>query len=126
LRQSEILKSGQIFIASDFTQKSENDIEDFFDAHVYADIVNNAFSLKGKNKILASALNVDTSGEIRIVKATEKIFMTLKDAPEFDHFTPSDWLLRNPDFLNQETEAMTNSLDCFEKAFIAINSLLNE
>lgn len=126
LRQSQILESGQIFTSSDFTQKTESDIEDFFDASAYADIVNGAFALKGKNKITASTLSTETSGEVRFVKATEKTFMTLKDAPEFDHFTPSNWLLQNPNFLDQETTAIQNSLDCFEKVFKTINLLLDE
>lgn len=126
LRQSQILNSGQIFTTSDFTGKNESDIEDFFDPDMYAEIINNAFSLKGKNIVTAEALSVDESGEERIVKAAEKLFMTLKNAPEFDHFTPADWLLKNSEFLNATTDSINKSLDCFEKVFITINNLLGE
>lgn len=127
LRASQILRSGNIFTASDFTGKSESDIEDFFEPKLYAILINSSFNLKGKNRLQPSQLSEEKSGEIRLVKAVEAWFRTLSgDTPEFDHFTPADWLLRNPTCLDSDDKEITDSLEKFEKSFVALNALLSQ
>ena len=45
-------------------------------------------------------------------------------APEFDHYTPADWLLRHPEVLNGDAPSVLDSLARFEMAFGAINALV--
>ena len=60
----------------------------------------------------------------RIVKKAEAAFRVLsQDVQEFDHFYPADWLIRNPTFLVDSPE-LDETLDRFEKAFKAINKVL--
>lgn len=125
LRQSEILKTNQIFTASDFSGKTESDIEDFMTDELYAHIVNEAYSLQKKDKLQFGKLASATSGQIRIVKAVEDAFRTLPaGTPEFDHFTPANWLLLNPNAVTADTPMINDALDKFESCFHELNKFL--
>jgi len=124
LRQSEILHTSRIYTASDFTGKDESDIEDFFHPRVYAEIVNKSFGIEEENRITEGDLQgVDGNG--RIVKAAEAAFRLMSaDKPEFNHFTPSAYLLRNLELLMEETDEVSETLERFERAFHELNGLL--
>lgn len=125
LKESQILKSGQVYTVADFTEKTESDIEDIFHPDLYAEILNNAYSLSGDDVLDASKLASSTPSSERIVKQTENIFKVMSaDVPEFDHFTPSSWLIRNPEVLDQDTEQIALTLDVAERIFETLNSLL--
>jgi len=124
LRTSQILKSEGILVATDFTGKTESDIEDLFSPELFATIVNNAYGLKGKQAVTAAALTAK-DGLVRQVKQTEALFNLLDSSvPEFDHFTPAAWLIRNQDVLTKKDAPASETLDRFEKAFTEINALL--
>lgn len=124
LRASQILKSEGIFVATDFTGKTESDIEDFFTPQLFSAIVNSAYELKGKQAIGPAKLTED-GALTRQVKQMEALFNLLESSvPEFDHFTPASWLIRNQDVLAKDEPAVNDSLDRFEKAFKEINKLL--
>ena len=121
LRRSQILKTGQVFTTSDFTNKKESDVEDLFHPVIYSEIVNSAFKLDDSIKLTDDMLTT----ECRIVKATEDKFNIMPpSAPNFNHFTPSDWLIRNPQILDNDKEGVIETLDSFEKVFEQFNKLL--
>lgn len=121
LRKSQILKTGQVFTTSDFTNKSESDVEDLFHPAIYAEIVNAAFKLDDSIKLTADIF----TKESRMVKVTEDKFKVMPpSAPEFNHFTPSDWLIRNPQILDDDKVGVSETLDSFEKVFEQFNKLL--
>ena len=124
LRESELIPTEQIFTAADFTEKDESDIEDFFEPELFVDIVNNAYELNSEHAIKVEELqNENTS--TRQVKQVEILFRTKpSDVPDFDHFKPSAWLIRNADILEDGTEKVTKTLERFENAFRAVNALL--
>lgn len=124
LRKSQILKASQLFTAADFTEKSESDIEDFFQPELFVQLLNNAYDLSGENKLTVEKLNQALPNSERLVKKAEAAFKVMsQDVAEFDHFHPSDWLIRNPKFLVDSNE-LNATLNCFEQAFKAINKVL--
>jgi hypothetical protein len=124
LRQSQILKSGRVLTAADFTEKTESDIEDLIHPALYAEIVNQAFQLNS-HKVTQATLDPKKSGHQRIVKATEDHFRTMPpEAPEFNHFVPAEFVLRNPELLDKAEKSVEQTLASFEKVFVAINGFL--
>lgn len=125
LKKSELLKLSQVLVASDFSEKSESDIEDLMTDDLYAKIVNSAFALKASAQLKASNLDPSKSNQIRVVKAVEDSFRTMPtETPEFDHFTPADWLLKNCAILDGSDKSVLDSLDKFEQLFSQLNGLL--
>ncbi|WP_457814340.1 hypothetical protein U8C43_07600 (plasmid) [Sinorhizobium meliloti] len=61
----------------------------------------------------------------RLVKQAEAAFAVMPvDVPEFDHFTPAAWLIRNPKVLDAKTGAVPKTLDRAQTIFEAYNKLL--
>jgi predicted ATP-dependent endonuclease of OLD family len=123
LRKSQVLKASQLFTATDFTSKSESDIEDFLHPEIFVRLLNSAYGLSKANILSVAKLDAALTTE-RIVKKAEAAFMSMpQDVQEFDHFYPSDWLIRNPKFLVDSPE-LDETLDRFEQAFGMINKVL--
>ncbi len=124
LRESQLISTEQILTAADFTDKDESDIEDFFEPDLYLEIVNTAYELNSEHEIkMEHILNENASS--RLVKKVENLFRTMPmEIPEFDHFTPSAWLIRNGDILEDGSERVTKTLKRFEQAFKKVNVLL--
>ena len=124
LRESQLIPMEQILTAADFTDKDESDIEDFFEPDLYAEIVNSAYELNSEHEIkMEHILNENASS--RLVKKVENLFRTMPmEVPEFDHFTPSAWLIRNGDILKDGSERVTKTLERFEQVFKKVNALL--
>jgi hypothetical protein len=60
------------------------------------------------------------------VKQVEAVCRALPpDTPEFGHFLPADWLLRHPEFLDEDTPGIQRSLEKFEAAFTALNQFID-
>ena len=124
LRESDLLAVEGFFIARDFTGKDESDIEDFFEPVLYVDIVNCAYNLNAEHAIKVGQLQNNSSSS-RLVKQVEDLFRTKPtEVPEFDHFTPSNWLIRNTPILEASTNEVTTTLDRFENFFKELNALL--
>ena len=124
LRKSQILKAGQLHTATDFTGKSESDIEDFMHPEIFVQLLNNAYNLPKKNLLTDVKLDAANPATERLVKKAEAAFKVMPpDVPEFDHFHPADWLIRNPSFLVDSPE-LDETLDRFEQAFKLINKPL--
>lgn len=122
----DVLNAGQLFTAIDFTGKQESDIEDFFHPAQYAELLNQTFGLAGalaldEQKLLAADPNTE-----RLVKKAEAAFKAMPaDSPEFDHFAPAAWLLRNAAFMEAETAEATHTLRIFESSIVALNRCLD-
>lgn len=97
LQKNDILKAGHVFTIADFTGgQEESDVEDLFPAAKYAQLLNAAYGLNGVNEMTLSRLENATPSTRRVVKRAEAAFRTLPaDIAEFDHFTPSSWLIYN-------------------------------
>lgn len=121
LRHSGLLDKEKLFTTVDFVNQSEADVEDFFGAELYLQIVNAALGLAGKEAITSAML--PTAGE-RIVKKVEEVIRLRPEVPEFNHYTPALWLLQNRELLESESSASIQALDCFERVFDRLNSVL--
>src|SRR5207247_1987874 len=103
----------------------EADIEDVFSPALYAEVINKAFNLPAANQATAQSLTNADQNTTRLVKKAEPFFAVLPPgAPEFDHFTPADWLFRNSGVLDQNTPEVNETLDRAEKVITALNKLL--
>lgn len=126
LKKSQILRSNQVYTIADFTNKTESDIEDIFHSDLYSKILNKTYSLSGQNIIDTQKLTESLPKSERIVKQAENVFKLMPEGiPEFDHFTPSDWLIRHPEILEGDSEQIISTLKTAEEVFKAINALLN-
>lgn len=125
LRQHALLRADKVLTIGDFTGQEESDVEDLFSPARYAELLNATFDLPAVHKMSSSRLaEVDGSTQ-RVVKQAEAAFRLLPpEFPEFDHFAPSAWLIRNPQFLDAADEATLATLDRAEKLFQALNALL--
>lgn len=125
LRKSQILKAGRLFTAADFSGKQESDIEDFFHPALYAEILNRAFGLNGATSLDEAKLLAADPNTERLVKKAEAAFRVMPaGTPEFDHYTPAEWLLRNPEFLDADTAEVVHTLKVFETAIGSVNRSL--
>jgi predicted ATPase len=123
LKQLEILQRGKVFTTADFTRQTEADIEDFWGTALYLSIVNHAFNLTGASEITPAKLAGVTEKSLRIVKLVEAYFRENAHLPEFDHFTPAEWLLRNPLSIDG-ISSLNDALNRFEEFFKKVNTLL--
>ena len=121
LRKSKLLNDGHVFTAVDFCAQDEADIEDLLGETLYLQLVNGAYAL-GQNALTAE--NVSGQSQ-RVLIRVEDAFRTMPSTvPEFDHFTPSRWLLENPAVLSTESTEVLAALEKFERLFLAVNALL--
>jgi energy-coupling factor transporter ATP-binding protein EcfA2 len=123
LRRSEVLRAGKVFTISDFTNKTESDIEDLFEIGLFAEIVNEAYGLEKKYRLTGATLDTADANTVRLVKKAEAAFNLLPEPlPTFDHFTPSAWLIRNLQVLDADSASRKDTLDRAEKLFLALNA----
>ncbi len=125
LRQSQILKTGRVLTATDFSGKTESDVEDFFDAVFYCKLVSDAIGLDGSHTLNAQTAEAAGNGTVRLVKQVEAFCKILPaDYPEFGHYLPAEYLLRHPELLDGDSPEIVNSLEKFETVFKEINRFL--
>jgi predicted ATPase len=116
-RNDDLLRLGRIFTADRYAEQSEADIEDIFGAPAFVHLVNAAYGLAGTKMVAVG-------GAGRVLDHVEAAFRTLPaDTPEFDHYTPAEFLARNPAALDAAL-ALDVALDRFEKLFIDLNAVL--
>ncbi|MCB4802206.1 energy-coupling factor transporter ATP-binding protein EcfA2 [Methylobacterium brachiatum] len=126
LRAAGAIPENRIMNYPDVLGLPEGDVEDVFDPEAYLAIVNAAYGLKGRNVLTVAKLDKEAAGAVRLVKRVEAAFKLLPaDTPEFDHFTPADWLIRNPAVLDERIPAIETTLDNAEKIIRAINGALS-
>jgi hypothetical protein len=124
LRKSGILAVNKIFLATDFAGQDEADIEDWLGGKLLCEIVNAAYELPS-DKALDSTKIAAADKSLRRVKQVEACFRTLPATiPEFDHFTPSSWLIQHPEALDGKDEDTQQALGRFEVFFSGLNKHL--
>jgi energy-coupling factor transporter ATP-binding protein EcfA2 len=123
LRRSEILSSDRIHTYEEFTGKNEADVEDLFDAALFSRIVNSAYNLPKKEQV--SPAKLQGTNLSRRVKQVEALFNVMPSSiPEYDHFTPSSWLLSNPEVLDSDDASVVETLERAEAIFKLYNTFL--
>ena len=99
-------------------------MEDLFDPESFIQIVNSSYALSDSNALTLDKVN-SAGATTRIVKRVEALFRLMPNTvPDFNHFTPASWLIRNPSALEKQTEAVERSLSTAEHVFETYNSLL--
>ncbi|MCW0218441.1 MAG: AAA family ATPase, partial [Prosthecobacter sp.] len=120
LRKNQILKVGRVFTMTEFTDKTEADVEDLLEPEIFASIVNAAYGLPAGHNLTAKKLDEADKNTERLVKKAEAAFRVMPDTiPTFDHFTPSAWLIRNASALEGSDAATNATLDRAEELFKA-------
>ena len=118
LKTTGILKAGHILLASDYTGLATSDIEDIIGNDAYIYLVNNCYALTDEDIIYPST---DIKGNVlRYVE--DKMSLIKADVPEFNHYAPSEHLIKNPSVF--DSIDISDALNRFEKLFKDINLLL--
>lgn len=124
LKKGKMLKDGGLLTVADFVDQEEADVEDLFEPALFCTIINQAYSLTGKQTVDPSKLDAADKNTQRLVKKAEAYFRTLPtDVPEFDHFRPASWLISNPSVLHGDAQEITKTLDRAEQVITTINAL---
>ena len=125
IRKSDILQASHFYTVADFIDAAEGDIEDIFNPHIYAEIVNRSYELPESHLVTVEKLAEDTSTP-RLVKKVEAMFRVMPQTIRmFDHFMPAAWLIRNPDLLAEESQPIEATLLVAEQVFETFNHLLD-
>ncbi len=118
LHKSALLEHERIILATDIAGKEEADVEDFFEPALFVELVNKTYELSGEHALTVEKLMDADQGTQRLVKKVEAYFRVLPhDIPEYSHYDPALYLLRNPDLLEGNSEAHAKTLGRFEEAF---------
>lgn len=124
LKKANILRAGHFYTCAEFTDQSEADVEDLFEADLFVEMLNGAYKPPATHLVTTASL-MTASQTPRIVKKAEALFTRMPTSvAEFDHFGASRWLLENPSVLDADTPAVNATLDRFEKVFKTFNALL--
>ena len=124
LKKANILRAGHFYTCAEFTDQSEADVEDLFEADLFVEMLNGAYKPPATHLVTTASL-MAASQTPRIVKKAEALFRRMPTSvAEFDHFGASRWLLENPSVLDADTPAVNATLDRFEKVFKVFNALL--
>jgi energy-coupling factor transporter ATP-binding protein EcfA2 len=125
LRQNKIMEGDRLLTFASVLGLEEADIEDVFSPALYAVVLNQAFNLTGTSKATGQKLIDADQNTTRLVKKTEAYFRVLPPAtPEFDHFTPADWLFQHPDVLNGDAPEVIDTLGRAERVIAALNKIV--
>ena len=124
LRRNKVLESDRLLTFATILGLPEADIEDIFAPALFAEIVNNAFQLPVANHANEESLNAANQNTTRLVKKAEAFFAVQPQLTEFDHFTPAEWLFRNPGVLDGNNADANATLERAEKVIVALNKLL--
>ncbi|WP_424630177.1 ATP-dependent nuclease [Bradyrhizobium sp. SYSU BS000235] len=127
LRQSNLLSSDRLMTFADLLGLEEADVEDIFDQELYLQIVNAALGLIQETALTTAKLDEAATGTSRLLKKTENACKLLPpDTPEFNHYSPADWLIRHPELLSGDEPAVMRTLERAEAIFKAVNNRLAE
>lgn len=120
LRRSKLLRDGHVFTAETYAGQPEADTEDIIGPGNYVALVNACFGL-GANQ----AVPVAPAATPRIVRFVEDRFRLLPaPIPEFDHFSPSAFLMERRTTVMSGLPDQIGALARFEKLFGDLNAAL--
>jgi energy-coupling factor transporter ATP-binding protein EcfA2 len=127
LKARQVLEDGHLITFATALDLDEADVEDIFDARIYAEMLNGAYGLTKKDRMTGDRLLEATDATNRLVKHAEAAMRLVKaDIAEFDHFAPAGWLIRNQTILDGDGEGVPETLDRAEKVIQALNALMKE
>jgi hypothetical protein len=125
LRQNKVMENDHMLTVATILGVAEADIEDVFSPALYASILNQAFNLPADKQLDARKLVDADRGTTRLVKKAATYFAVLPPAiAEFDHFTPADYLFRNPNLLDGDAPEVVETLQRAERVISALNRIL--
>ncbi len=124
IRRSEILAAERLHTIAELLNQDEADVEDIMHPQLFCRIINGAYSLQEEHALSADKL-VEAEGAPRQVKQAEAYFRLLpNNIPEYNHYRPADWLIRNPQVLEGDEADIVETLDCAERVFEIYNEML--
>ena len=123
-RFSEIVEPNQVFTAADFCdpEQSEADIEDFLGPDLHLKLVNTAYDLKEENILTPKDISESGVNSPTIIKQVEAIWQLKPKLPEFNHFVPASYLIKNPKIIHDSNA--DDAVKRFERFFQKLNSLI--
>ncbi|MBJ7576386.1 AAA family ATPase [Devosia sp. MC532] len=125
MKRSDILKAGHLYTMADFLGRSEADIEDMFEPEVFASILNGTYELEEPRRATKENLSAAKPHTERLLKQAEAFFAVMPPSvPNFDHYAPAFWLIKNPKLLDAKGATVARSLDRAQRVFDTFNSLL--
>jgi energy-coupling factor transporter ATP-binding protein EcfA2 len=125
LRRADVLKAGHFYSIVEFVNKPEADIEDIFAPELFVKMLNDCYRPPKGHEVTVAKLEATDTTTPRLVKKAEALFRVMPDTVDsFNHFAPADWLLRNPDLLDANTPAVSETLGRAEVIFKTFNKLL--
>lgn len=120
LRESELLRAGHVLSAELYAGQAEADVEDLIGREAYVNLVNDAYSLKSKERLLQTR---PEGAPERVVKEVEEHFrIKATSGPGFDHYRPAEFLTQKG--IDYELKGLDTALDRFEALFRDLNALL--
>jgi predicted ATP-dependent endonuclease of OLD family len=121
LRESKLLQDGHVFTPDMYCEgAAEADVEDMLGRSFYTDLVKATYGLTAKQ---AMAKAKPEAAPERVTAEVENYFHILPASiPEYDHFTPSRYLLEHAPELTLSCK--DDALNRFEKLFEDLNNLL--
>lgn len=121
LYKKKLLEKKNVFTFTDFTPKSESDIEDMMDEDFYLDLFNMEYSKELKKPIKVEDIK---SKHPRILVKIEATLRKSKESFEtFSHYRPARYLVEN--ISSMEGKISEDTLDRFEQIFKSLNGLVN-
>jgi predicted ATP-dependent endonuclease of OLD family len=118
LKESDLLASSAVFSVDKYADKAEADLEDVIGNDNFLAIVNARYATELKSPILAPS-----NPSARILSHVEEAIRLLPPPmPEFDHFSPAEFLVR--DGSKVEFPNLDAALARFERLFKDINKLV--
>lgn len=122
--ENSLLRKGHVFTVADFIGAVEADIEDLFNADLYARMLNGTYAFEGERVVTGDRLRA-AEGTRLVQKAERLVNGMLPPADgEMRHYAPALWLIQHPEVLAEDTPEVLETVGNFEKVFEAFNRLL--
>ena len=122
LRASNLLESGHVFSADDFTDQAEADIGDMIGRDLYVELINRCFELENEKRLPITRPNDEPS---LVVREVDEHFRTVATEVDFfdDHLRPAIYLMEHESEF-QHADGLCTALERFEQFFKKVNELL--
>lgn len=120
IRESELLRSGHVFVALDYSDNSESaDTEDILGRVVYADLVNRTYGLTGQARMPSKK---PANSDERVAVEARQRSETEEWPVRYNHYEPAQYLAIHPECV--AGKALDQALGRFEHLFMDLNGLL--
>ncbi len=124
LKESDLLRKGNVFSAEMYVDQDEANIEDLLGRSLYITLVNNAYTLEGPHRLLEEKA---PDAPVSVVKEVESHFATLPPTfARFDPYTPASYLIENTIALRGALPDLERALERFERLFKDLNKVLTD